>query len=90
METGIISLHEFYGYISKNKDIPHRLKDRNIYKPFKVLIDKSIRNVPEKTGWYFWLNMQNNTIPIYIGKSDRVIHLTIYIKELKKSCQKNM
>jgi len=78
MESEIICLQELYSFIERHSDIPHRTKDKKTYKPFKILIEKSILNVPEKTGWYCWVDNRVSTKPVYIGKSDSNTTYNLY------------
>ncbi|MFA5802920.1 MAG: hypothetical protein WC911_10695 [Thermoleophilia bacterium] len=80
METGIIHLEELYHYIRQNRDIPHRTNDKNVYRPFKALIEKAVTNIPKKTGWYYWVDFGAVVRPVYIGKSDSSTTWNLYTR----------
>jgi len=70
MQSGVIDLSELYRYIKKNKIVPHRSHDKEIYRPFKRIFLEIIKSVPHKTGWYHWVEINGTFKSIYIGKSD--------------------
>lgn len=70
MLTGIIDLSRLYTFIRNNKIVPHRSNDKEIYRPFKQIFLDLIQNVPQKTGWYHWVQVSGGFKSIYIGKSD--------------------
>lgn len=70
MHSDIVDLSELYSFVRKNKIVPHRSKDGEIYRPFKRIFFKLIERVPKKTGWYHWVGVNNVFKSIYIGKSD--------------------
>lgn len=80
METGIVCLDEMYSYIRKNPEVPHRTNDRDIYRPFKSIIEQAVKNVPKKTGWYYWVEVGERVRPVYIGKSDSSTSWNLYTR----------
>lgn len=73
-----MDLIELYNYVNQNKEIPHRSNDKTVYRPFKSLIEKSICDVPDKTGWYYWVDINGGSRSIYIGKSDSNTTYNLY------------
>ena len=69
MQTGFIDLSELYRYIRRNKIVPHRSHDKEIYRPFKQIFLELIKRVPQKTGWYHWVQVNGDFKSIYIGAS---------------------
>jgi len=69
MKSGLIILDSLYGFVSQNRDVPHRTKDRTVYLSYKKLVLDLLTNVPKDPGWYAWFKRSNVPPPIYIGQS---------------------
>ncbi|MBW2005402.1 MAG: hypothetical protein JRI72_12515 [Deltaproteobacteria bacterium] len=71
MKSGIVKLDSLYGFVSQNRDVPHRTKDRRVYFPYKKLVLDSLSDVPTEPGWYAWFQRSSVLPPIYIGQSSK-------------------
>ncbi|MFQ5356434.1 MAG: hypothetical protein ACE5DY_08130 [Mariprofundaceae bacterium] len=84
LESGVIDLNPLYAFVKKdgNQEIPHRSRDKDIYLPYKELVEELLSCVPCEAGWYVWYN-QSLRKAIYVGQSSKgkTSHLHSRIKE---------
>jgi hypothetical protein len=70
IRAGIIDLSEIFEFVKRNSVIPcGRLE----FKLYSKLCDELTKNIPETSGWYFWMKYRDRKIdqPIYIGKAGK-------------------
>jgi hypothetical protein len=42
MNVGIVELHSLYGFAEKNNEVPHRTKDKQLYRQYRSLVINSL------------------------------------------------
>ncbi|MFC1513597.1 hypothetical protein ACFL5P_01175 [candidate division KSB1 bacterium] len=76
IDSGIISLDILYNFVKVKNDkgeyreIPHRTKDKEVYIPYRELVEKIVSSIPEDPGWYAWFK-KGTSKPNYIGVSSK-------------------
>ena len=74
MNSKTLYLDKIYDYVSKNREIPHRTNDAEVYKGYKRIIIELIEGIPEEPGWFTWIG---NEGVLYNGAAAKSLHLTI-------------
>lgn len=83
MNKGTFDLKPIIDFARKNPEVPHRTKDRNIYIPYRKIVKKILKEVPNKEpGWYCWFSSLQEVI--YIGQASKRKTSSLYARLLEE------
>src|SRR5882724_9452624 len=70
-KSGILDVSEITEFAQENQIIPCGRNRK--FREYTKLCDKLTIDIPETSGWYFWVNFKRAKLenPIYIGKADK-------------------
>ena len=68
MRYGSISLDRITEFVRSHPVVPHPKKHRDIRKKYLELVNDLLKEVPEDSGWYAWIDSHEKRA-VYIGQS---------------------
>jgi len=71
MKSGVVDISKTLEFAEKHPTIPCGRNQE--FRQYSKLCDTLTINIPETSGWYFWIPRKNRVSapPIYIGKADK-------------------